>query len=306
MSVDRELLLKHYPFASHWLTLPGGARLHYVDDGNGDPLLMVHGNPSWSFYFRALIGAFRGSFRCVAPDHVGCGLSEKPAEARYPYTLERRVDDLVALINTLDLQRITLIVHDWGGMIGLAAALREPKRFARFVILNTAAFRKPADKPLPWQIALVRNLPLLPAVLVRGLNLFARGAADKGVVRKPLPPEVRSVLLGPYDSWANRVAILRFVQDIPISERDKSYPILEHVDRRLNTLADRPALICWGLRDFVFDATYLDLWRERWPHAEVLAIEDAGHYVLEDAGAEVVAAMKTFLAANPLPDIAQS
>ncbi|NUQ50754.1 MAG: alpha/beta fold hydrolase, partial [Phycisphaerae bacterium] len=136
---------------------------------------MVHGNPSWSLLFRGLIAGLRGEHRVIAPDHVGCGLSDKPDQARYPYTLRRRVADLGALIDRLDLGGLTLVVHDWGGMIGLAAALERPARIARLVILNTAAFLMPAGKRLPWTLWFTKHVPVLPALLVQGLNAFARG-----------------------------------------------------------------------------------------------------------------------------------
>jgi len=292
-----------YPFESRWLEL-GGLRLHYVDEGAGPPVLMVHGNPSWSFFYRAVIRGLRGDHRVVAPDHMGCGLSDKPDDARYAYTLERRVDDLCRIITQLDLRGYTLIVHDWGGMIGLAAALREPQRLARLVILNTAAFRKPAGKRMPWMLWFTKYAPLLPDVLVCGMNAFARGTARYGVV-KPLAPAVRAAYLAPYDSWRNRIATLRFVQDIPISPADRSYALAATVDEKLHTLSDRPMLICWGERDFVFDLDYLAEWRRRFPRAAVRRFPDAGHYLLEDEAEAVLKEIRGFLRPDaPLPALA--
>src|SRR5262245_9969418 len=122
-----------YPFASHELALDG-YRYHYVDEGQGEPLLFVHGNPTWSFYWRNLIERYRGQFRAIAPDHMGCGLSEKPA--RYEYRLARHINNLKQLIERLDLKGITLVAHDWGGAIGLGAASQMPERFARLVLMN--------------------------------------------------------------------------------------------------------------------------------------------------------------------------
>ena len=284
---------REYPFASHWLDVGGGVRMHYVDEGAGAPLLCVHGNPTWSFYYRGVIAAFRETQRVVAPDHVGCGLSDKPGDNRYDYVLERRVHDLELLIERLDLREITLVVHDWGGMIGIAAALRNLHRFSRFVILNTAAFRLPAGRRLPWRLWVVRNTPL-GSLLVRGFNAFARGATRMAVVR-PLPSEIAAGLVAPYDSWANRIATLRFVQDIPLRPGDRSYDLVKWVDEHVGELAARPMWIGWGLRDFVFDAGFLTEWRRRFPQAEVHEFPDAGHYVLEDAGTEIEARMRAFL-----------
>ncbi|MFQ5423778.1 MAG: alpha/beta fold hydrolase [Phycisphaerae bacterium] len=282
-----------YPFKSHYLDRRG-VRLHYIDEGRGAPVVMVHGNPTWSFYYRKLVAALRNDHRCIVPDHIGCGLSDKPGDDEYEYVLERRVDDLEALLDHLDLTRnVTFILHDWGGMIGMACALRRPERVARFVILNTAAFLLPAGRPLPWRLRLLRRGPLGP-LLVRGFNAFARGAASMAAARR-LPPDVRAAYLAPYNSWRNRIATLRFVQDIPLRAGDRSYEQVKWVDDNLHRLAGVPMLICWGERDFVFDRHFLDEWRRRFPDAEVQTFPDAGHYVLEDAADRIVPAVREFM-----------
>ncbi|WP_279384383.1 alpha/beta fold hydrolase [Geotalea toluenoxydans] len=121
-------ITKHYPFTGNYLDLNGLA-YHYLDEGSGDPVVMVHGNPSWSFYYRNLVLALRDRYRCIVPDHMGCGFSDKPDDDRYDYTLPRRVDDLERLLDHLQLSKnVTLVVHDWGGMIGMAYAVRHPER----------------------------------------------------------------------------------------------------------------------------------------------------------------------------------
>src|SRR6476661_3104523 len=138
--------LHEYPFAPHSFTRPHG-RMNYLDEGSGDPIIMLHGNPTWSFYYRNLVLALRGSYRCIVPDHIGCGLSDKPAETLYDYSLKSRIDDLERLVDTLELtEKITLVLHDWGGMIGMAYAVRHPERIARLVFLNTGAFHLPETK----------------------------------------------------------------------------------------------------------------------------------------------------------------
>src|SRR5437763_1827424 len=159
--------------------------MHYLDEGAGEPVVMVHGNPTWSFYYRNLVLALRDRYRCVAPDHVGCGLSDKPDDGRYIYSLERRVADLEVLLDHLHLrENLTLVVHDWGGMIGPAFAARHPERVKRLVVLNTAAFHLPKGKPLPRSLWWGRNT-VLGTVLIRGFNAFCRGAARWCVTRRP-------------------------------------------------------------------------------------------------------------------------
>jgi pimeloyl-ACP methyl ester carboxylesterase len=276
-----------------------GLRLHYLDQGAGEPIVMVHGNPTWSYYYRNLVRALGDDYRVIVPDHIGCGLSDKPQDDRYGYRLVDRVNDLEALLDHLGVrENITLVVHDWGGMIGMAYAHRHPVRIARLVILNTGAFRMPASKRFPWQLWVCRNTPLGP-LLVRGLNGFVRAAGRMCTVR-PLADEVRRLYAAPYDSWAHRIAVLRFVEDIPLSPADPSYALVAEVEAGLERFRRTPTLICWGERDFVFDQHFLAEWRRRLPEAEVHAFADAGHFVLEDAGGRVEPLVKRFLAAHPL------
>ena len=287
--VPREL----YPFDGRRFELPDGIGMHYLDEGAGEPVLMVHGNPTWSFFYRDLVLGLADRARCVVPDHVGCGLSDRPGDDRYRYTLSRRIADLEALVDRLGLDRVTLVVHDWGGMIGLGWAVRHPEQVCRLVVLNTAAFHLPAGKRVPWQLRLVRDTAL-GAFLVGRLNAFARGAAWLAASRR-LPAAVRDAYCAPYDTPANRLATLRFVQDIPLAPGDPAHDAVSEVSARLHLLADRPILVCWGMRDFVFDGDYLEEFRRRWPRAEVHRFADAGHWVLEDAGERILPLVRAHL-----------
>jgi haloalkane dehalogenase len=285
-----------YPFESHWLDLEG-LRYHYLDEGEGEVVVAVHGNPTWSFYYRELVKALRDDWRVVVPDHMGCGLSDKPSDEEYDYTLNRRIDDFGALMDDLDLNDINLVVHDWGGMIGLGWAVRNPERIKRLVILNTAAFHLPKSKRFPWQLWLVRDTPLGP-LMVRGFNGFARGAASLACTRKRLPKEVRDGYCAPYDSWADRIATLRFVQDVPLRPGERGYDIVSDTAARLDEFADRPVLVCWGNKDFVFDHHFLEEWLQIYPNAEVHRFPDCGHYILEDASEEIIPLIRRFLEAT--------
>jgi haloalkane dehalogenase len=278
-----------YPFDSHELRL-GNLRYHYLDEGAGPPLLMVHGNPTWSFYWRNLVTAFREEYRVVAPDHIGCGLSDKPGG--YPYCLARHTDNLVHLIEDLDLSGLTLLVHDWGGAIGLGAALRVPRRVARLVLFNTGAYPPPF---VPWRILACR-FPVLGRWAIRRLNLFARAALRMAVCHQDrLTPAVRAGLLAPYDSWEHRVALYRFVADIPLTRRHPTWQTLADLERRLPTLADRPVQAIWGLRDWCFTTACLDRLLVAFPQAEVHRLADAGHYVVEDADERIILLVREFL-----------
>ncbi len=270
--------------------------MHYVDEGDRDapPVLMLHGNPTWSFYWRRLIKALSATHRVVAPDHIGCGKSDKPDDDTYSYRLAERIDDVEYLVERLGLRDITLAVHDWGGMIGMGWAHRHPDLVARLVILNTAAFPMPATKRLPASLRLARNTKA-GALLVRGFNAFARGATRLAVTRTKLSKEIRDGLCAPYDSWDHRRAVLRFVQDIPLEESDPSFSVVREVGDHLHQFRDLPMLICWGERDFVFDDHFLKVWESTFPEAEVHRFSDCGHYVLEDAPDDIEHLVRNFL-----------
>ena len=291
------MVSEHYPFESRFLDLQG-LRYHYLDEGQGPPVVMVHGNPTWSFYFRKLVLALRGHHRVIVPDHIGCGLSDKPAEDRYEYTLKQRVDDLERLLDSLGVVKdVTLVLHDWGGMIGMAYADRRPERIARIVLMNTAAFLLPRTKPFPWPLRVARSR--LGRQLVLRFNAFSSTASWVGA-RKGLPREVRRAYVAPYDTAANRIATWRFVQDIPLRPGEKAYELVAGVQSRLTRFRDRPALICWGERDFVFDRHFLREWGEHWPQAETHRFPEAGHYVLEDEAERIVPLVRDFLSRHPV------
>jgi cis-3-alkyl-4-acyloxetan-2-one decarboxylase len=288
-----------YPFTSHYMQV-NGLKYHFLDQGTGDPIVMIHGNPTWSFYFRELIRELSDRYRTLAPDHIGCGLSDKPGIKQYDYRLKSRVRDLESFLEQLGVkEKITLVLHDWGGMIGMSYGVTHPQRIGRIVIMNTAAFLPPKGKMLPIRLKLVRNVTPFATLAVQGFNLFACGAlymaSYKGIKR-----EVKSGLVAPYNSWNNRIAILKFVQDIPVSKKDPSYDFVKRVDENLFKLGRIPMLICWGKHDFVFDFDYLDEWRCRFPDAEVHIFKDAGHYVLEDAADRIILLIKNFLKKHPL------
>ncbi len=273
--------------------------MHYLHGGDRqhESVVMIHGNPSWSFYYRHLFNALVDDYHCVVPDHIGMGLSDKPDDS-YNFTLEQRVDDLEDLLKQLDItENITLIVHDWGGMIGLAYATRYPKRIKRLVISNTAGFLIPDGKEVPWQLKLSRT-PLLGKIAIQGFNAFCRGAVKKCVTRKPMDEQVAAAYLQPYNNWNNRLSVLCFVEDIPLGKEHVSYDVVNKVDKQLSQFTNIPMLICWGLEDFVFDNDFLAEWKRRFPNAEYHEY-DAGHYLLEDAGEEVIPIIRGFLQSNP-------
>lgn len=299
--VDLTPFLDEYPFDSKWFDR-GGLAMHYLDEGAGDSVVLVHGNPTWSFYWRRLVQDLSRDHRCVVPDHIGMGLSDKPDDGAYAYTLQSRVDDLEALLDSLGMtEDITLVLHDWGGMIGLAFAQRHPERIKRLVLMNTAGFFLPEGRGLPWQLWLIKNLPF--AVPVRGLNAFVVGGLMMCSTRPGrMTAPIKAGYSAPYDSWAHRIAVHRFVQDIPLQPGHPAFEVVQGVQKNLEQWRGTPVQIFWGEKDFVFDRHFLAEWRRRLPDAEFHTFPDCGHYVLEDAHEEIVPKVRAFLAANPLAD----
>lgn len=217
-----------YPATTHRFEVRPGLSMNYIDEGprDGEVVVMLHGNPSWSYLWRHMVNGLSDTYRCIVPDHIGMGLSDKPDDSRYDYTLQSRVDDVTALLDHLGITGpITLAVHDWGGMIGFGWALSHHAQVKRLVITNTAAFPLPPEKPMPWQIAMGRHWR--PGEwFIRTFNAFSAGASWLGVSRR-MPADVRRAYVAPYDNWGNRIATIRFMQDIPLSPADKAWPLLE-------------------------------------------------------------------------------
>ncbi|HEY2759446.1 MAG TPA: alpha/beta fold hydrolase, partial [Pirellulales bacterium] len=207
------------------------------------------------------------------------------------------------LVQSLELENITLIAHDWGGGIGVGAALQSPQRYSRFVMMNTAAFRSPY---IPWQIRSART-PLLGTLAIRGGNAFLRAALKTALEKhENMTPAVRAGYLAPYNSWANRVAVDRFVKDIPRTPRHPSYETLLQMERGLPSLADRPWLLLWGMRDWCFHEWYLQRFLNFISTAEVHRLPDAGHWLVEDAPADVIERIDQFISQTASNRIAES
>jgi haloalkane dehalogenase len=280
-----------YPFKSNFMNI-NGHQYHYLNEGSGSPVVMVHGNPTWSFFFRNLVKKLSTNHQVVVPDHMGCGLSDKPQN--YMYRLENHVGNLENLVTSLKLENITLIVHDWGGAIGMGFAMRHSALIKRIIILNSAAF---SFNWIPLRIALCR-LPFIDNFMMRRANIFVRAAQTMTTV-KPMPELVKLGFRMPYDSYANRIAIHRFVQDIPMSPNDISFEPLLETEHGLWMFRGLPIAIIWGMKDWCFSPKILERWKIYYPEAEVHEIANAGHFLLEDANDEINDIIEDFLLRYP-------
>jgi haloalkane dehalogenase len=286
-------LKEAYPFESQFCHLNYGnaqsAKLHFLDEGTGPVILMLHGNPTWSFYFRNCVHYFKArGFRCIVPDHMGCGLSDKPQD--YTYTLEQRIQDIQQLLKHLEIQSFNVIVHDWGGAIGMGVATRSPESVEKIAILNSAAY---LSKWIPWRIAFLRT-KILGAFLMRAFNLFAGPAVFMSVI-KPLDKNIQKGFLHPYQNWKDRIAVAQFVEDIPMSPSHPSYDCLAKVEKELPNLSKKKIGLFWGEKDFCFNKKFFQRWIKIFPTASQKIFPDAGHYVLEDAGEEILKELDYFL-----------
>lgn len=287
-------LEQFYPFKANFHVHPDQVHQHYVDEGEGHPIVMVHGNPTWSFYYRNLALQLKDKYRVIVPDHVGCGFSQKPQN--YKYRLKQHIDNLERLINSLNLDSFSMVVHDWGGMIGFGLARRMPEKVKSFVILNTCAFRLPKVNKFPLSIAACR-VPVFGKFATQVLNGFGIGAAHMATVSPEFSQAEKDGLLAPYNSYRNRVAIYSFVQDIPLNPSHPSYDTLLDIERNLHLFKNHPKQIIWGKKDFCFDDHFLDEWHNFFPETReknTLIIPGAGHYVLEDARKQVIETAQSF------------
>ncbi|WP_146577698.1 alpha/beta fold hydrolase [Neorhodopirellula pilleata] len=296
------------PYRSKTITI-GSHRLRYLDEGptqtpaqnpgqnpavdSTRTILCVHGNPTWSFYYRRVIERFSADHRVVAVDHLGCGRSDKPDQDHFAYTMAAHRDNLIEVIDRLDLKNIVLLAHDWGGAIGLSAVHRRRDRLSGIVLLNTAAFPPPY---MPRRIAACR-WPIVGTPAVRGLNLFAKAAITMAMSRTKLSEQAARGLLAPYDCWANRVAIDRFVRDIPLKPSHPTYDTLSELELNLKDFDHLPIQLIWGMKDWCFRPECLWRFEQIWPNARVQELATTGHYVMEDSPEETLATIASFLQA---------
>lgn len=288
-----------WPFAPRFFDTPEG-RMHYIDEGprNGRPVVMVHGNPTWSYLYRRFIAALvEAGYRAIAFDHLGFGRSDKPAGTER-YTIERHGDRCEALLESLELQDVTIVVQDWGGPIGLTWAARHPERIRSLCIFNTFVHRPPGKVALPLPLKLFRT-PGIGELMVKGYNAFVRLFLFKEGVVHPerLGSNERAAYLAPHPTWSSRTAMLVFPREIPADSAGRVSDFVAEVhDRLLEGCASKPVLIAWPMNDTAFGPEILEeLWLPDFPAAEVHRIEPAGHYIQEDAHERVIPKLLTFL-----------
>ncbi len=284
---------EEYPFTGNSWDRGNGIRMNYVDEGEGTPIICVHGNPTWSFHFRNLIRGLSTMNRVIAVDHIGCGLSDKPGESEYGYRLADRILDLERLLDHLGIDSgATLLSHDWGGAIGFGVAGRKPERFQHLIAVNTAAF--PLQPGMSFPPILTPARGVFGEWLIRRLNAFVIGTLMVGVKTRKLSRSELSGYRFPYQNHKDRLAIHRFVQDIPVGPEDPSWETLQEVERNLDRLRDHPLLLLWGEKDPVFNTDFLRHWQNLWPEADVYSWAEAGHLLLDEFPDKLLPIIRNF------------
>jgi len=294
--IQRETFGGTYPFGPHYRHV-NGIDMHFVDEGNGEPVVMLHGDPTWGYLWRNIIPALATIARCIVPDHMGMGKSEVPREP-YPYRLVHHIANLEALVCELDLRDITLAVHDWGGPVGFGVAIRHPDRIKRLVISNTWASARWPGATFPRLIEMIRSTGGEKFVLEKN-GYLERALTGTTRHAERLSGQIMDAYRAPFPTPESRVAMLCWSRDIPVTEDDPSFSEMQRIENNLSMFADTPALIVWGMLDPVLPASVLRWWEEIYPHAAVHRIENASHFLQEDAPHRFGSLMRDFLAANP-------
>jgi haloalkane dehalogenase len=263
-----------------------GASIHYVDEGAGETLLLLHGNPSWSFLYRKIIAGLKPVCRCVALDFPGYGMSD--AAPGYGYTPQDHSIVLERFVDRLGLRDLTIMVQDWGGPIGFAFAERRPELVRRFIIGNTFAWPLD-DDPRVRRFSQLLGGPIGRA-LTTAFNFVPWVFFSRGLAQQP-PPEVRAMYFAPWRDRRRRIAAM-----IAPRQLIAASPWLRTVETNLPSLADRPALIVWGMKDFAFRDNARQRFEQAFPKHRTVVLSNASHFLQEDAGEEIAREIRTFLA----------
>jgi len=267
--------------------------MHYIDEGSGDTILFVHGTPTWSFDYRYPIKKLRGNYRCIATDHIGFGLSDKPQ--LYDYSTQSHSKTLVNFIREKELDDITLVVHDFGGPIGLNAAIQHPEKIKSLIILNSWLWSSEND-PDFIKLKKVLKSPLLP-FLYRYLNfsprfILPRSFGDKKISKKTLKQYTR-----PFADRTQRNGALAFARSLL---NDQNW--FEELWAQRHGISNKPTLFIWGMKDPVIKPQYLDKFRAGFPHSTALKLETCGHFPQEEQAEKTTEAIINFMGNLNSPD----
>ena len=271
-----------FPFEQHFLNM-GKYRMCYLDEGSGPVLVMLHACPMWSFFYRNLVKAFSPYFRVIVPDEIGYGFSDKPKN--YDYRLETQIDNLERLVNHLKLDKVSFLMHGWGATIGTGYTIRHPDKVDRIIVMNSMAF---SGYKLPWRLQICKNFPWLGKLLLADFNLMFHGLGKYS-------PEIQLGYKLPYLKADDRVAIIRFIYDVPMVPDDHSCESVIEVEHGLWMLREHKMCIIWAVKDWLYPEKYLRKWMTFCPDAKVHRIRSSGRFISEDSLEELKLIISAFL-----------
>ena len=292
LTIKHETFEGTFPFPPQYHSVHGFA-MHFVDEGSGEPVVMLHGDPTWGYLYRHFIPTLSQKYRCLVPDHLGMGKSEVPQDSSF-YRLEQRIAHLEALLLHLDLRNITLVMHDWGGPVGLGFATRYPERIKRLVLLNTWAFAPWPGGSFPRLLELIRS-PRGEAFVLQKNGYLEPALVGTTFHTDTLTEPILQAYRAPFPTPESRLALLWWSRDIPVSETDVSYAEMKRIEHALPLFSQTPLLLIWGMQDPVLSPTVLRYWQRVYPHARMHEIEDASHFLQEDAHDRIVPWIEAFL-----------
>lgn len=296
LDIKDETFAGTFPFAPHYHHV-NGFEMHFVDEGSGEPLVLLHGDPTWGYLYRNLLPSLSQHWRCIVPDHMGMGKSETPQDPAL-YHLQQHVANLEALLLHLKLHDITLVLHDWGGPVGLGVATRHPELIKRLVLLNTWAFAPWPGGPFPRLLNLIRSARGEAFVLQKNGYLEPALIGTTHYTAN-LTKVVMDAYKAPFPIPESRLAMLCWSRDIPVEPGDVSYAEMQRIEKGLPLFSNIPTLLIWGMQDPVLPPSVLRKWQDIYPQATTHEIADASHFLQEDAPERIVTWIEEFLTAHP-------
>lgn len=274
-----------YPFKHHYFEV-NHSKMHYIDEGQGETLLFVHGTPSWSFDYRHIIKALSTQYRCIAIDHIGFGLSDKPKT--YDYSTQNHSKTLEQFVDFLGLTDFTLVVHDFGGVIGLNMAINHPEKIKKLIILNSWLWSTKNDKDFIKLSKILRS-PLLP-FFYRYFNFSAHFILPKSFGDKKIDKHALQQYILPFSRFSERNGTIAFVKSL-LNDQDW----FEELWTKKTFISQKPTLFIWGMKDPMIKPHYLEKFSSGFPNSQVQKLESCGHFPQEEASTKVIEFISNFL-----------
>lgn len=296
LGIGAETFRGTFPFTPRYREV-NGFRMHYVDEGRGEPIVLMHGDPTWGYLYRYFIPPFSSNMRCIVPDCIGMGKSESPADVG-PLRLRDHVSNLESLLLSLDLRELTLMLHDWGGPVGLGYAIRHPDRIKRLILMNTWAFARWPGDTLPRLLTLIRSKRGEKFVLEKN-GYLETVISDIAQTSRGNPESLKEAYHAPFPTPDSRRPLLWWTRDISVDEGDSSFEEFHRIENSLTSFREVPILLLWGMKDQVVPPSVLLRWQNIYPGAETHMLADAGHFLQEDAPYELIELVSRFIDKHP-------